>query len=117
VVDVLADGERIAPSILWLIEEILAGFVACGLSPAQAADAYRLVWQYTVGELIVHRGLGRVTALGRPPQVIEVLTSVDARELPTLAAVAGHWAPARTRDSYDRGVQALVDGLLAGARG
>jgi Tetracyclin repressor-like, C-terminal domain len=115
VVDVLAGGQLIAPSILWLIEEIVAGFVASGLTHAQAADAYRAVWQFTVGELIIRRGLDRVAASGERPFVLDVLTSVDPAERPTLAALAPHWAPARGRDSYDIGITALIDGLLADA--
>jgi AcrR family transcriptional regulator len=115
VVDVLAQGDLIAPSILWLIEEIVAGFVACGLSEAQAADGYRAVWQFTVGELMIARGLQRTAALGRPPFVLEVLMSVDPAELPTLAALGPHWAPARGKDSYDIGLTALLDGLIATA--
>jgi AcrR family transcriptional regulator len=115
VVDVLAQGDLIAPSILWLMEEIVAGFVACGLSHAEAADGYRAVWQFTVGELIVRRGVERVAALGRPPYVLGVLTSVDPEQLPTLAALAPHWASARARDSYDIGLTALIDGLIADA--
>ncbi len=113
VVDVLAGGELIAPSILWLMEAIVASFVACGLSPAQAADGYRAVWQFTVGELIVRRGLARVAAAGRRPYVLDVLTSVDPTLFPTLARLGPHWAPARSRDAYDLGLSALLDGLLA----
>jgi AcrR family transcriptional regulator len=112
VVDVLAAGDLIAPSILWLIEEIVAGFVACGLSYAQAAEAYRAVWQFTVGELIVRRGLDRMAALKRPPYVLQVLTSVDPRTLPTLAALAPHWAAGRKANTYATGLEALLDGLL-----
>lgn len=115
IVDVLAAGDLIAPSILWLMEEIVAGFVACGLSYVEAADGYRAVWQFTVGELIIRRGLDRLAALHRPPYVLDVLTSVNPQELPTLAALAPHWAPARERDSYDVGLGALIDGLLANA--
>ncbi|MDQ6836349.1 MAG: TetR/AcrR family transcriptional regulator, partial [Actinomycetota bacterium] len=115
IIDVLAAGDLIAPSILWLMEEIVASFVACGLAHAQAADAYRAVWQFTVGELIVRRGLDRLATLERSPYVLRVLTSVDAGELPTLAALAPYWSRARKRDSYDIGLDALVDGLLAGA--
>jgi AcrR family transcriptional regulator len=115
IVDVLAAGDLIAPSILWLMEEIVAGFVACGLSYAQAADGYRAIWQFTVGELIIRRGLDRLAALKRAPYVLAVLTSVDPEELPTLAALSPYWAAARQHDSYDRGLRALVDGLLAGA--
>jgi AcrR family transcriptional regulator len=115
IVDVLAGGDLIAPSILWLMEEIVAGFVASGLSHTEAADAYRAVWQFTVGELIIRRGLDRVAELGRPPYVLGVLTTVDPEQLPTLAAISGHWAKARATDSYDLGIGALIDGLLASA--
>ena len=113
IVEVLAAGDLIAPSILWLLEDIVAAFVACGLSPAQAADGYRAVWQFTVGELTVRRGLDRMAALQRPPFVITVLTTVDPDEYPTLAALADQWASARSRDSYEPGLTALLDGLLA----
>ncbi len=113
IVDVLGAGDLIAPSILWLMEEIVASFVACGLSHPRAADGYRAVWQFTVGELIVRRGLDRLATLHRPPYVLKVLGSVDPQELPTLAALAPQWASARKRDSYDTGLRALIDGLLA----
>jgi AcrR family transcriptional regulator len=112
IIDVLAAGDLIAPSILWLIEEIVAGFVDGGLTHADAAGAYRAVWHFTVGDLIVRRGLDRLATLGRPPYVLEVLTAVDPDEFPTLAALAGHWASARRTDTYDVGLRALVDGLL-----
>jgi hypothetical protein len=104
-------GRSDAPSILWLVEEIVAALVSLGRSEAEAADGYRAIWQFTVCELIVRRGLQRTAALGRTPFVVRVLTSVDAHELPTLAALAPHWAPARRRDSYDIGLSALLDGL------
>jgi AcrR family transcriptional regulator len=114
IVDVLAGGDLIAPSILWLMEEIVAGFVAGGLSPAAAADGYRVIWQFTVGDLVVRRGLARVAALGRPPFVLGVLQEADPERFPTLAALAGEWAGARGRDTYEPGLRGLVDGLLAG---
>jgi len=112
VVDVLAQGDLIAPAILWLMEEITSAFVACGLTPPQAADGYRAVWQFTVGELIIRRGLEQTAALGRAPFVVEVLTGVDAEDFPTLASLAPYWAPARGKDSYDVGLSALLDGLV-----
>jgi AcrR family transcriptional regulator len=113
IVDVLAQGDLIAPSILWLIEEIVAGLEACGLSHAQSADGYRAIWQYTVGSLMIQRGIDEVAKLNRPPYVIGVLMSVDPEQLPALAALAPHWAEARERDSYELGLEPLVTGLLA----
>jgi AcrR family transcriptional regulator len=112
VVDVLAQGDLIAPSILWLIEEIVAALIACGCTEQAAADGYRAIWHYTVGELIARRGIQRTAALGRMPFVVRVLTEVDPERLPALAALAPYWAPARGRDSYDIGLTALVDGLV-----
>jgi AcrR family transcriptional regulator len=112
VVDVLAQGDLIAPEILWLIEEIVSGLMACGLSASQAADGYRAVWQFTVEELIIRRGLERTATLGRPPFVVGVLLGVDPEQFPALASVREYWAPARDRDAYDIGLSALLDGLL-----
>lgn len=112
VVDVLAQGDLIAPEILWLLEEIVAALMACGLSKSEAADGYRAIWQFTVGELIIRRGLERTAALGRPPFVVGVLTGVDPEQLPALASLAPYWMPARDRDAYDIGLTALLDGLL-----
>jgi AcrR family transcriptional regulator len=112
IVDVLAQGDLIAPSILWLIEEIVAGLYACGCSHAQAAAGYRAIWQYTVGSLIVQRGIDEIAKLARPPYVVRVLMSVDPEQLPTLAALAEHWAGTREQDSYDLGLEPLIAGLL-----
>ena len=112
IVDVLAQGDLIAPSILWLIEEIVAGLHAYGCSHAQAAAGYRAIWQYTVGSLVVQRGIDEIAKLERSPYVVRVLMSVDPEELPTLAALAPHWAGARERDSYELGLEPLVAGLL-----
>jgi AcrR family transcriptional regulator len=112
IVDVLAQGDLIAPSSLWLIEEIVAGLHACGLTHAQSAAGYRAIWQYTVGSLIVQRGIDEIAKLNRPPYVMRVLTTVDPDQLPTLAELAPHWAGARDRDSYELGLEPLVAGLL-----
>jgi hypothetical protein len=45
--------------------------------------------------------------------VLQVLTSVDRDEFPTLAELAPHWAGARERNAYELGLEPLVDGLLA----
>jgi AcrR family transcriptional regulator len=115
VIDVLAQGDLIAPSILWAMEEIVAGLLAGGLDPEGAVDGYRAIWQFTVGSLIVGRGLDRLAELDRPPYVIQVLTGVDPEQFPALAALAPHWAAARERDPFELGLGPLVDGLLAGA--
>jgi AcrR family transcriptional regulator len=113
VIDVLAQGDLIAPSILWAIEEIVAGLLACGLDHDGAVDGYRAIWQFTVGSLIVQRGLDQLSELERPPYVMQVLTGADPARFPALAALAPHWAAARERDGFELGLGPLIDGLLA----
>ena len=94
------------------LEEIVAGLIACGLDNDQAVDGYRVIWQYTVGTLIVQRGIAEVAALGRPPYVLQVLTSVD----PTSSRRSRDSRPTgRPRASVTPTSSAwpLVDGLLA----
>jgi AcrR family transcriptional regulator len=113
VVDVLAQGDLMAPSILWAMEDIVAGLIACGLESDGAVDGYRAIWQFTVGSLIVQRGLDELARLGRPPYVMQVLMGVDPERYPALAALAPHWAAARERDAFEQGLVPLIDGLLA----
>jgi hypothetical protein len=99
-----------ARSVLWVMEEILAAFVAAGLTHREAAAAYRTVWQYTVGALTIRHGTARTEASGRPRFQRSLLASVDPAELPTLAATAEHWATPYA--DYESGLSAVLDGLL-----
>jgi len=112
VVEVLVKGHLMARSVLWVMEEILAAFVAAGLTHRQAAAAYRTAWQLTVGALTIRHGLARTGASGRPRFQLGLLQGVDPAALPTLGAVArtGYWAS--DLEDYDEGMSALLDGLL-----
>jgi AcrR family transcriptional regulator len=114
VVPVLVKGDLMAPSVLWLMEEIVAAFVAAGMTPEQAAEAYLTVWRVTVGELVISQATANQTAkLDRQPRQLTLLSSVDANELPTLATLTHYWPEARARNSYRTRVAAILDGLLA----
>jgi AcrR family transcriptional regulator len=114
VVEILSAGDLMAPAVLWLMEEIVAGFVALGLSLEQAAAAYRMLWRFTVGDLVIRDATARRTRqLGRQPFQLSVLEGAPPRELPTLAAASQYWASARGRDTYAEDLAELVGGLLA----
>ncbi len=113
VVQVLVRGDLMAPSVLWLIEEILATFVTAGLPVEQAADAYLTVWRFTVGELIVSHSTAQQSAeLDRRPFQLELLAAVESGELPMLAALSDYWPKARQRKSYQERLAKVLDGLL-----
>ncbi|WP_309240219.1 TetR/AcrR family transcriptional regulator [Actinomadura sp. J1-007] len=52
IVDVLAKGDLMAPSILWLLEDVYAAWLDCGLTLPQAADANRIAWNLIIGDLV-----------------------------------------------------------------
>lgn len=116
VVQVLVKGDLMAPSVLWLIEEILAALVALGLTPEQAAEAYLTIWRFTVGELIIGQATAHETErLDRRPRQLALLAGVDPAELPTLAALAAYWPGARTGKNYAARLGKILDGLLKGS--
>lgn len=116
VVDVLSRGDLYAPSIRWAIDEILAAFVALGLSPTAAVDAYLTVWRYTVGTLVIkHRTLESTATLHREPVQTTVMRDVDAAELPLIAETGSYWPEARAGFDYVAGLRAVITGLVAGS--
>lgn len=114
-VPILVKGDLVAPSVLWLMEEIVAAFVAAGMTPEHAAEAYLTLWRFTVGELVISQATVKQSAtLDRSPRQLTLLSGVDPDEMPTLAALGDYWPKARTRKgSYQARVAAILDGLLA----
>src|SRR4051795_10862416 len=56
--EVLARRRLMAPSVLGAIEEMHAVLCAAGLSIDAAVRAYRLMWNFTLGSLLVRAGAG-----------------------------------------------------------
>lgn len=113
VAELLAQGDLMAPNVRPTLELITAASLACGLTEAEAAQAYRIVWNFTVGHLLLQVGRARARErLDRPTVQAQVRTQVDASQFPALAAVAPHWKAAASRDTYAADVATLLDGLL-----
>jgi hypothetical protein len=102
-----------APAVLPTVEQINAASMACGLTPAEAAQAYRIVWSFTVGHLLIQLGRARAAAtLDRPTVQSQARAQPDAGRFPALAQVAPHWRAAANRDTYAADLTTLLDGLL-----
>ncbi|WP_063057935.1 TetR/AcrR family transcriptional regulator [Nocardia sienata] len=111
VVGVLVGKDLASRAILWVVEEILQAFVACGLDREQAASAYRAVWQFTVGVLTIRSGSDRARSeAGRFGQA-SVVIEADSELTPTIAALAADWP--HPWENYEYGLTALLDGLIA----
>ena len=111
--EVLTADDLLSPAALWYPETILDAARAAGLGSEDAVHMYRSIWYYTVGEIIVRAAAGRRRDDGRPTFREQVFADLDADRLPRLAAVADRWVALTAVDTFERGVRALIDGLLA----
>lgn len=113
IVEVLTADDLMSTNALWFVEQIVDGLVECGLSPDRAVHAYRAIWYYTAGEIVVRTTAARRRADDeRATYREQVFADLDTSELPRLAQVADRWAPLTAEDTFQNGLRALVDGLL-----
>ncbi|MFC9877291.1 TetR/AcrR family transcriptional regulator [Nocardia salmonicida] len=112
IVDVLADGDLLGRSALWFPETIIDAAITAGLPLERAVAAYRTIWHYTAGELIVTGRAVRRAAEG-PTYRAEVFANLDPEQLPRLAEIGSRWTEFDTDSTYTAGLEALVTGLLA----
>src|SRR6201995_5551888 len=82
--EVLARRRMMAPSVLGAIEEIHASLRDAGLSIDAAVRAYRLMWNFTLGSLLVRAGASTET----PNQQRELRGAPDPERYPMLPAAA-----------------------------
>ncbi len=111
VVEVLARRRMMAPSVLVAIEEIHAALRDAGLTIEAAVRAYRLMWNFTLGSLLVRAGAGSEA----PSRQRDLRGAPDPGRYPMLAAAAPAWTDAHDRDTYREDLGALIDGLLISA--
>ncbi len=112
IAEVLINDELLAPSALWYTETIVDAAMACGLSADDAVYAYRTIWYYTAGELLARAAAARRRA-DRVTFRDKVFAETNPETLPRLAALGESYVSLAARDTYERGVRALVTGILA----
>jgi hypothetical protein len=108
VAELLARRRMMAPSVLGAIEEINAALHDAGLSIEAAVRAYRLMWNFTLGSLLVRAG----ASSEERSQQRELRGAPDPGRYPMLAAAAAVWTAAHDRDTYRDDLAALIDALL-----
>jgi AcrR family transcriptional regulator len=113
IVEVLTADDLLSPDALWYPEKIVDAAIACGLSADDAVHAYRTIWYYTVGEILVRASAARRAADSRPTFREQAFAAIDPDSLPRLAAAADRWAGLSAMDTYEQGLRALVRGLLS----
>lgn len=115
IVEVLAAGNLMAREALSVLEDIDSAFAACGLSPERVATAWRVTWEFTVGELTMRHGRHNpayypTSAFG--PFQLQLISSADPERFPALAATAPYTVRARSADTYAVDVATVLDGVL-----
>jgi len=118
VVEILSADDLIGASGLSTVEAIIAAAVQAGCDDEYAVHLYRSIWYYTVGEMMVRSNSTRRRATDdRPVYRDAVLSGSEAvSNWPQLARLADRWSDLTARDTYQLGLQALVDGLLTACR-
>lgn len=117
VVEVLAAGNLMAREALGVLEDVDGAFAACGLPPEHVATAWRVVWQFTIGDLTMRHGRHNPaydvnSAFG--PYQLELISTVDPERFPAVAAQAPYAVQARSVDTYAADVARVIDGMIAG---
>lgn len=112
ITEVLTADDLLSPAALWYPETILDAAMDAGLDAERAVHAYRTIWYYTAGEILIRAAARRRRDDDRPVFRERVFADIDAGELPRLAAVADRWSALTAADTYEQGLRALVDGLL-----
>ncbi|WP_326820539.1 TetR/AcrR family transcriptional regulator [Streptosporangium sp. NBC_01756] len=112
IVEVLTADDLLSASALWFPENIVDSAVKCGLTPEQGVHAYRAIWYYTAGEIIIRAAAARRRDADRPTYRDQVFADLDPQALPRLASLGGRWNALTAEDTYRQGLIALVNGLL-----
>jgi AcrR family transcriptional regulator len=107
--EVLARRRMMAPSVLDAVEEIHAALRDAGLTIEAAVRAYRVMWNFTLGSLLVRAGASSEGS----SQQRELRGRPDPGRHPNLASAAAAWKTAHGRDTYRQDLEALIDALLA----
>ncbi|WP_327589594.1 TetR/AcrR family transcriptional regulator [Nonomuraea sp. NBC_00507] len=111
-VDVLRADDLMSVRALWYPERIVDAAICAGLTMEEAVDAYRIIWHYTAGEIGGRAAARRRREEGGSTHRERVFAELDAEEFPRLSEVAARWEELTARDTYAKGVRALVNGLL-----
>src|SRR4051794_1134523 len=107
--EVLARRRIMAPSVLGAVEEIHAALRDAGLTIEASVRAYRLMWNFTLGSLLVRAG---ATAEG-PSRQRELRGAPAPARYPMRAAAAATWTAADDRDTYREDLETLIGALLS----
>ncbi|MEZ0162988.1 TetR/AcrR family transcriptional regulator [Streptomyces althioticus] len=111
-VDALTPDGRVSAPARRIVETMIDAAVDCGLNPDRARHAYGVIWNYTLGELLVRFNRERARRQGDSTPWERAMRSLDPVAFPLLAGLGGQLTEIAGAGHYQRGLEAVVDGLL-----
>ncbi|MFC4072280.1 TetR/AcrR family transcriptional regulator [Actinoplanes subglobosus] len=112
IVEVLTGDDLIGPSALWIVEVMVGAAADCGLDEEEAFFAYRTIWFYIVGDLIIRVTGARRRARTETVHQDEVVAGLTVETHPRLASLADRWSELNGRDTHRQALEAIIHGLL-----
>jgi AcrR family transcriptional regulator len=106
---------RMGWSVSWVTDDVVAAFLAAGLSPAAAARAHEVVWHHLVGEVTARHS--RSWSPPPAPDAADGAGTTGDEQAGWADDLSVQTAAAQTHDQFLHGLSALLDGLLADASG
>ncbi|HEX6257284.1 MAG TPA: TetR/AcrR family transcriptional regulator [Euzebyales bacterium] len=104
---------RMGWSVAWVTDDVVAAFLAAGLSPAAAARAHEVVWHHLVGEVTARHS----RAWSPPPAPDRADGGTDGAHDRWADDLSIQTTTAQTHDQFLHGLSALLDGLLPDGSG
>jgi len=105
-IGLLVTDKLASPGILPAVDRIFTALTNSGLPPRKVAGAYRLIWHYTVGELL---DTHHVPADGFSRTMVR---SADPEHYPGLMSVVAELADEPTVDHFADNLHIVLDGVM-----
>ncbi|MEV0373860.1 TetR/AcrR family transcriptional regulator [Streptomyces sp. NPDC050636] len=114
VVPVVARGELVGLSAVWMTEEIIGALIDSGLGREQAFWTHQTIWYYTAGQTLhtPPREPSQDTGERAPHYPKVAATEPSPTAFPHLAKVAGDSRQLEAQYSYRLGLTHILDGAL-----
>lgn len=114
VIDALSRGNLVAPGVYGLFEEMHNALLAAGLDIEHAVPAFRILCQFTVGDLLMRTRSPGVDMVDDAPAYLRQ-PERDPDRYPTLAIAGRLWDAERGKEHYRDDLVRLVEALVARA--
>ncbi|WP_171163471.1 TetR/AcrR family transcriptional regulator [Streptomyces sp. I05A-00742] len=116
VVPIVARGELVGMSAVWMTEEILGALTAYGLGREEAFWAHQTLWYYTAGHVLSTPPRAHPAASGGRGRTTRHYPETATRETesayPHLGSYAHDSRELEARYDYELGVRHILDGVL-----